>query len=552
MGEGRVRVISPHLYAPPAHCILPHKGGGNDCEMSLATKQFQISDLRFKMKGNETNLDTRGLARLLPGGGRAHFIGLGGISMSGLAQALLARGWQVSGSDLAESDALAHLRQLGARVFLGHAADNVIGADLVIYSDAIAPDNPELLSARARGIPLVRRSSLLGQLAADLRTIAISGTHGKTTTTAMIAAILSHAGLSPTMFLGGEYPPLGGNACLGRGEWAVVEACEAFSSFLDLSPEIAVLTNIEPEHLDYHGSEEALRASFLEFLRRLNSEGTLVVYHDDPRLPALAQQAGVNKVIDYGLQTHAAFRATQVSFHGAGSEFVLLHPGPRPVHVKLQVPGQHNILNATAALAASSAAGVELGVAAEALANFSGVKRRFQIITRVKGITVVDDYAHHPTEMRAVFSAVRQNLLSSPEKRGRLVAVFQPHLYSRTQFFLREFAEVLSQADLAWVTDIYPAREAPIPGVNADKIAQTAKKEFGGNVEYLSFEEVVPAVLPQLIEGDIVLTLGAGNVDRIARSLAEALSAVSIPEHGVCIDPHSPEPGRTTPTPGSS
>lgn len=451
-------------------------------------------------------------------GRRAHFIGIGGIGVSGLARVLLSRGWQVSGSDLNDSETLAHLRRLGARIFVGHKAENLGRPEIVVYSDAVPRNNPELALAREKGLPLLRRSELLGQLTAGMRTIAVSGTHGKTTTTAMIAAILSHAGLSPTMFLGGEYPPLGGNLCLGEGEWAVVEACEAFSSFLDLTPTVAVITNVEAEHLDYHGTEEALRRAFVEFLRRLKPSGSAVICCDDPRLIDLARQAGVEQTVGYALEAEAPFRAAEIALRGAGSEFTLLEAGERSVKVRLRLPGRHNLSNALAALAAASLAGVKPEISAAALQDFSGVKRRFQIIYQANGITVVDDYAHHPTEIEAVLSAAREHLS------GRLLVIFQPHLYTRTRAFMRDFARVLSEADLAWVADIYPAREAPIPGVSAAQIAEIARKEFGGKVEYLPFDRIAARVMQQLREGDIVVTMGAGDVDRIARGLAQSLS----------------------------
>ncbi|NIM07038.1 MAG: UDP-N-acetylmuramate--L-alanine ligase [Armatimonadetes bacterium] len=470
------------------------------------------------MKRNAPHASLNNLLNSVPATGRsAHFIGIGGIGMSGLAQVLLARGWQVSGSDLADSAAVAHLRELGAHISIGHDGSNLGEADLVVYTDAVSPDNPELTLARKKEIPLLRRSELLGRLTADMRTIAVSGTHGKTTTTAMLAAILTHAGLSPTMFLGGEYPPLGGNFCAGRGEWAVVEACEAFSSFLDLTPTVAVITNLEAEHLDYHGSEEALRRAFLDFLGRLKPGGTAVICADDPNLTALVREAKIENMVGYALEAEALFGATDMVFYPEGSEFTLLESGRPRARIRLRLPGRYNMLNALAAIAAASVAGIQPGNCAVALEEFPGVKRRFQVVASAKGITIVDDYAHHPTEIEALMSAARENLS------GRLLVIFQPHLYTRTQTFMRDFARVLSAADLAWVTDIYPAREAPIPGVEAACIAETARKDFDGNVEYLPFGEIAKKIMPQLREGDIVVTMGAGDVDRIARSLAGPL-----------------------------
>jgi len=457
---------------------------------------------------------------------RAHFIGLGGIGMSGLAQTLLSRGWQISGSDINDSPLLEHLRGLGAKVVIGHDRKNLPVVDWVITSDAILPDNPELLAAKEQGIPILRRSQLLGKITAARRTIAVAGTHGKTTTSSMLAAILEAAGLAPSFFLGGEYPPLGGNARLGTGDWTVVEACEAFASFLDLTPEIALITNIEPEHLDYHGSEAALYQAFEQFLRQVEPKGWAVISLEAPLPLQLARRAGVNNIAGFALEKVGAeelgenlFQAGELRPCGLGSEFAILRGGKPWGQIKLRIPGRHNIANALAAAAAAALVGVKPAVIAAALAEFSGVKRRFQIISRAGGIMIVDDYAHHPTELAAVLAAIRQHFS------GRLLAIFQPHLYSRTKYFLEDFARVLASADLAWVTDIYQAREAPIPGVSGKQIAELAKKKYAGKVEYYPFNDLAAAVLPQLKTGDLVITLGAGNVDAIARGLAAALSA---------------------------
>lgn len=465
-------------------------------------------------------LDTtlQALNNVLAAGRRAHFIGIGGISMNGLARVLLARGWQVSGSDMTDSELIGQLRALGATVAIGHAAANLPEVDLVVRTDAVTAENPELVLAQQRGYLVVRRSQLLGRLTAQFKSIAVSGTHGKTTTSAMTTQVLLSAGLSPTAFLGGEYGPIGGTCRVGDGAWAVVEACEAFASFLDFTPTVAVITNVEPEHLDYHGTVEALHQAFVQFLGQLQPGGGAVICYDDPVAVKLAQRAGVQQIVGYALETDAYFTASDIRRCGLGSEFTVLHAGQPVAQVKLQVPGRHNIANALAALAAASLAGIAPDVAAAGLGQFCGVNRRFQIISRAGGVTLVDDYSHHPTEMAAAFAAIRAHCT------GRLLVIFQPHLFSRTRTFMREFAQLLASADLAWVTDIYPAREEPIPGVDAAQIAQLASKEFGGKVEYLPFESVAANVISQLQQDDIVVTMGAGNVDRIARGLAGLLS----------------------------
>jgi len=457
---------------------------------------------------------------------RIHMVGIGGIGMSALAQVLLARGAAISGSDAQESEMIARLAALGAKVTVGHRAELVEGADRVVISDAIQPDNPELRQAHALGIPVLRRSQLLAELMVGYRGIAVAGTHGKTTVTAMIGSILQEAGLDPTVVLGGEYRPLGGNARVGGGEWSVVEACEAYESFLDLEPEIAVLTNIEPEHLDHHGTEAHLRASFVSFLRRIIPNGCLVLCADRPELRQIG--AGIERdTVWYGTNEQAEVRGAGATVDGRSVRCQLSVAGDSVGELRVSVPGVHNLVNALGAVAAARRAGASLSSCRTALAGFAGVERRFEVVGEVDGVTVVDDYAHHPTELAASIAAARA---AFPER--RLVAVFQPHLYSRTQTFAAEFANALSRADLAVLTDIYPARETPLPGVTSGLIAQHLLPLQGKDALLEMAKGKLTGLLPASIRpGDVVLFMGAGDIGKTARDVVRRLGGHPVGEH---------------------
>ena len=448
--------------------------------------------------------------------------------MSALAQILLARGRAVSGSDLAESEITARLLSLGAQVSIGHRAENVDGAERVIVSDAIHEGNPELERARELRIPTQKRSELLGELIAGSRGIAVSGTHGKTTVTAMIGLILVEAGLDPTIVLGGEYEAIGGNARVGRGEWLVAEACEAYESFLDLRPEIAVVTNIEPDHLDHHGTEEHLRQSFAQFLDRVGPRGVMVLCADRPELRALLLPPK-RRVVWYGAEESAQVRGVAIETAGGIGRCRLLVDGREVGILTVAAPGVHNVVNALGAVAASLAADVPVATCVRALAGFSGVGRRFEVLGEARGVTVVDDYAHHPTELRATIAAARTTF---PGR--RLVAVFQPHLYSRTRDFAEGFAEAMREADLAVLVEIYPAREAPIPGVSSGLIADHLHGLAGEDAVIEMAKDDIVARLPAFLQsGDVVLCMGAGDIGRAARDLVCRLGACPAGEHQV-------------------
>lgn len=434
--------------------------------------------------------------------------------MSALAQITLARGRAVSGSDLAESEITARLSALGALVSIGHRGENVDGAARVVVSDAIHEGNPELERARELGIPTQKRSELLGELMAGGRGIAVSGTHGKTTVTAMIGLVLVEAGLDPTIVLGGECDAIGGNARVGRGKWLVAEACEAYESFLDLRPEIAVVTNIEPDHLDHHGTEEHLRQSFAQFLRRVQPGGVIVLCADRPELRALPLQEK-RRVLWYGADESAQVRGVGIETAGGTGRCRLVVDGREVGILTVAAPGVHNVANALGAVAASLAADAPVATCVRALARFSGVGRRFEVLGDARGVTVVDDYAHHPTEIRATIAAARS---AFPGR--RLVAAFQPHLYSRTRDFAEGFAEAMREADLAVLVEIYPAREAPIPGVNSGLIADHLRRLAGEDAVIEMAKDEIVARLPAFLQsGDVVLFMGAGDIGRVARDL---------------------------------
>ena len=455
----------------------------------------------------------------------SHFIGIGGIGMSAIAQVLLARGERVSGSDLVASQVTRRLEALGAQVTIGHDPGAAQGAERVVLSDAIRPDNPELAWAREHQIEVVRRSQVLAEIMRALRGIAIAGSHGKTTTSGMVALILERAGLDPTALLGGELPAFGGNARAGRGDLVVAEACEAYNSFLDLEPEIAVITNIEADHLDFHGTLEALTARFREFLGRIRPGGCAVLGADDATLRGWARELG-GRALTFGLDSPADFAARAIEPRGFATEFEAVHRETTLGRVRVGAPGRHNVANAICALAVALRAGVPFSTASAALAEFRGMKRRFEVVTEAAGITVVDDYAHHPTEIRATLATAR------PLCRGRLIAVFQPHLFSRTQFLLDDFARAFGDADRVIVTEIYPAREDPIPGVTGELLARRLRELAPGKeVDFIAPKQRIAETLaPHLRPGDWVLTLGAGPVDSVAADLSQQLSQPGAPD----------------------
>ena len=456
-----------------------------------------------------------------PASARVHFIGIGGVGMSGIAEVLLTLGYKVSGSDAADSASTRRLAALGASVQRGHAAGHIADADAVVVSSAIRADNPELLAARAQRIPVVPRAEMLAELMRFRRGIAVAGTHGKTTTTSLIASVLSEGGMDPTFVIGGQLLSAGSNARLGSGKWLVAEADESDGSFLRLNPQIAVVTNIDADHLENYGGDFArVRAAFSEFLHRLPFYGLAVLCIDDPEVAALAAEMP-RHILLYGFSEQADVRASDVAQEGGRTRFTLHLPECDPVTATLNLPGRHNVLNALAA----AAIGWQLGVAPEAIAHaldrFQGIGRRFNQLGeldfgRGKAL-LVDDYGHHPRELQAVFDAARAGW---PER--RLVVAFQPHRYSRTRDLLDDFAQVLSSVDALLLTEVYPAGEAPIAGADAKALARAVRAR--GRIDPVLVGNVreLPDVLTDVLaDGDLVLLLGAGDIGQVAHELAE-------------------------------
>ncbi|NPV60271.1 MAG: UDP-N-acetylmuramate--L-alanine ligase [Actinobacteria bacterium] len=462
----------------------------------------------------------------MTGGGRVHFIGIGGAGMSAIAVVLLARGLQVSGSDLKESRNTRRLRQMGARVFIGHRPENVEGADVVVVSSAIPERNVELARAREKGITVMPRAAMLGEIMEGGKGIAVAGTHGKTTTTSMLAMILREAGLDPTYVVGGELNDVGSNAHAGQGEYVVAEADESDGSFLLLKPWAAVITNIEEDHLDYFADHEAILEHFRRFASLLPPAGILVVNGDDPGSASVADGARARRVT-FGAGEGNDYRYADVRLLKGGVEFTLRAPGGTSKEVSLRVPGRHNALNATAALALALSMGVDLEKAVRALEAFGGVKRRFQEMGVVAGVRLVDDYAHHPSEVLATLEAARN------EGADRVVCIFQPHRYSRTECLWEEFGKALGLADLVIVTDVYSAGEEPRPGVNGKLIVNAIlDHDPRRQVVYLPQRSTLGDGAARFVRpGDLVLTMGAGDVSQCAAEIAAVIRAR---EEGAC------------------
>lgn len=449
---------------------------------------------------------------------RIHFVGIGGIGMSGIAEVLLNLGYTVSGSDLRESDTVKRLRDLGAVISVGHSSENVEGAGVIVISSAVNETNPEVIEARKRGIPVIPRAQMLAELMRLRYGIAVAGSHGKTTTTSMVATVLSHGGLDPTIVVGGKVKTLGSNARLGKGSFMVVEADESDGSFLLLSPVISVLTNIDEEHMDHYKDLPELIEAFTTFADKIPFYGISVFCADCPRVWEIAKNFE-KRSVTYGFHQQAELRAENVRISGFTTGFEAVLNGSPLGRITLNVPGMHNAQNALAAVAV----GMELGMSFEdirdGLAEFSGIDRRLQIKGRGRDVIVLDDYAHHPNEIRATIKAVRDSGL------GRIVAIFQPHRYSRTKLLFDDFAEVLRDIDVLYLMDIYPAGEEPIEGVSSKLLYQFVKEKGHGNVFYSNgSENLVSSVLETIRPGDVVITLGAGNVWAVGEKIAEEIA----------------------------
>ncbi len=442
-------------------------------------------------------------------GGRdllVHFVGIGGIGMSGIAEVLLNLGYRVSGSDLRASETTRRLEQLGGRLRVGHDAAHVGAADVVVISSAVKPTNPEVLEARRRGIPVIPRAEMLAELMRMKYGVAVAGSHGKTTTTSLVATVLGAAGLDPTAVIGGRLNSIGSNARLGQGEILVAEADESDGSFLHLSPTVAVVTNVDPEHLDHYGTLDALKRTFVDFINKVPFYGLAVLCLDHPEVRSLLPQVG-KRYVTYGYSPGTDYSATDVRFDGLRSRFVAVRRGEPLGEVVLAMPGTHNVLNSLAVLATADFLGVPFDVYRAALQHFEGVGRRFTVRGEAAGVMVVDDYGHHPAEIRATLAGARAGF------DRRIVACFQPHRFTRTRDLMGDFARSFHAAEVVVVTDIYPAGEEPIPGVSSEALVRIMREQGHPGVHHVPRRADVVATLgPLLRTGDILITLGAGDV----------------------------------------
>ncbi len=448
-----------------------------------------------------------------------HMIGIGGAGMSGIAEVLRNLGYQVSGSDIRDSAATARLRELGIPVAIGHDSAQVEGADVVVISSAVTEDNPELVAARAARIPVVPRAEMLAELMRYRHGIAVAGTHGKTTTTSLIASIFAEAGLDPTFVIGGLVNSAGTHAQLGASRFLIAEADESDASFLHLQPMVSVVTNIEADHMDTYGGDFAqLRDTFVGFLHNLPFYGVAVLCVDDPVIAGMLDEVG-RTTLTYGFSESADYRVMEVDKRGLTTAFQVHRPDGSVLALELNMPGLHNVLNATAAVAVACDEGLDDAAIVAGLRQFQGVGRRFQILAELAlpagSATLVDDYGHHPTELAATIDAVHQ---AWPEQ--RLVMIFQPHRYSRTRDLYDDFVKVLSRADLLLLLDVYPAGEAPVAGADSRSLASSIRQRGQRDPIYVDERDAMPSLLASLLEpGDIVLTQGAGNVVQVAETL---------------------------------
>lgn len=448
-----------------------------------------------------------------------HFIGIGGAGMSGIATVMLGMGgYQVSGSDIKRSSVIDRLEAQGAQCFIGHTADNLKEVDMVVVSTAIASDNPEVLAARKLGLPLVRRGEMLAWLMREKSGIAVAGAHGKTTTTSMAALMLEINGLDPTILIGGDLSNIGGNAKIGKGPLLVAEADESDGSFLLLDPNIAIVTNIEDDHMDYYGTRENIITAFRQFLRKVPVQGLAILCQDDPVLSEMKKDLPC-QVITYGSRESGAdYTLGQVTFMGNVTRGEVFYLGENLGTLELNVPGYHNLLNSLSVVVLGRYLGLSFADIANSLKEFRGAKRRFQLIGEYGGIKVVDDYAHHPTEIKATLSAARK------AHGGRIVTVFQPHRYTRTRQLYREFGDSFSNSDIVIITDIYAASEAPIDGVNTQLIIGNIPPREGQQVIYLAtLHDAVNWLRDNVAPGDLVMTMGAGDVWTLGSDLLKRL-----------------------------
>jgi UDP-N-acetylmuramate--alanine ligase len=448
---------------------------------------------------------------------KIHFVGIGGIGMSGIAEVLINLGYQVSGSDLKESDITRRLASLGGTVAYGHRAENLSDVDVVVTSTAVNENNPEVQEAHNRKVPVIPRAEMLAELMRMKHGIAIAGTHGKTTTTSMVATVLSHGGIDPTVVIGGRLDSIGSNAKLGQGEFLVAEADESDGSFLKLSPTIAVVTNVDEDHLDYYSDLDEIRATFIDFINKVPFYGLVVLCLDDENLQGMIPEVK-KRLVTYGLTSQADFQASEIEHQADRTSFLVHYRGEALGRVNIRMPGRHNVLNALAAVAVGMELEMPFTSIAEGFQDFGGVQRRFQVKGEAQEIMVVDDYGHHPVEIKATLAAACSGWTR------RVVAVFQPHRYSRTEALFDDFVTAFYQADHIAVMDVYAAGEEPRPQVSAEKLATGISEHGHKSCCYTgSTEATVEHLLAVLQPGDIVITLGAGNVWQVGANLLALL-----------------------------
>ncbi len=449
---------------------------------------------------------------------KIHFIGIGGAGMSAIAKVLLEIGYTITGSDLSENETINKLRKSGAQIVTGHSRENIHDAEAVVVSTAISENNPEVQGAKEKGLPIFHRADMIAHLMLKYHGVAVAGAHGKTTTTAMIAVMLEHAGVDPTVIIGGEVDYLHGNAKLGASKYLVAEADESDGSFLKFSPQIAVVTNIENDHMDFYKNMENILHTFNRFLHNLPKEtGLGILCFDNAYIRDLAGSLE-RPYISYGIEHDAHYMARNICTQGAITTYDVYHAEQLLGTVKLNVPGRHNVANSLAAVIVGVTVGLTFDQIAEGLSYFQGAKRRFQTKARIDGVWVVDDYAHHPTEITTTLLAARQ---TEPK---RLICVFQPHRYSRTHFLREEFGRAFTPTDTLVLTDVYSAGEEPIPGITGETLKEEVERQTGMQVIYIADKDKVARYLAQIVEpGDLVMTMGAGNVYLIGEELVELL-----------------------------
>jgi UDP-N-acetylmuramate--alanine ligase len=448
---------------------------------------------------------------------KIHFVGIGGIGMSGIAELLLNQGYRVSGSDLRESDTTRRLAELGGEIVIGHSAENIVECDVVVSSTAVKADNPEVIEAHRQHVAVIPRAEMLAELMRMKYGIAVAGTHGKTTTTSMMSVVLHHAGIDPTAVIGGKLDVFGSNAKLGRGKFLVAEADESDGSFMHLSPTIAVVTNIDADHLDFYSGLDEIKQIFIDFINKVPFYGRAVLCLDDPNIQDVLPEVK-KRYLTYGFNSQADFHASDVQHRQGRTSFTAYFQGEELGRISFRMPGRHNVLNALAVIAVAHELEVPFQTIIGGFRNFGGLQRRFQVRDEIGGIMIVDDYGHHPAEIRATLGAARSGW------KKRVVAVFQPHRFSRTAALFEDFMTAFYQADMLVVTDVYAAGESQIEGATGAALAQGIIEHGHKNTHFCGSLEEASEFLAGVVEpGDMVVTLGAGNVNQVCELLASHL-----------------------------